>query len=408
MSRHASATPHCSPCRETSPPPRHGSRAALPGSSPFTCGLPVGAPGGLPLSALSDPSLGAVCASASWTGRPQVNGELLHAPVMVGEIVEALCDTPQGVIVDATVGDGGHAAALLEASSRHRLIGLDRDPEAVAVARRRLAAFGARAGVVHARFDRLGEVLAELAPGEPVSGALFDLGVSTRQLAAKGRGFSYRIDAPLDMRMDPSEALTAAEIVNEWPEAELASLFAEHGEVRFGRRVAKAVVAARPVTTTLGLVAAVSAGLPAGARRRSGHPATRVFQALRVTVNGELRLLPGALDQAMAALAAGGRVAVLSYHSGEDRIVKQSFTRAEAGWCSCPSRLPCVCGAVPALAVLNRGARLARGEEVEANPRASSARLRVAERLDAPWRATGAQSSWAPEERGERDGEEVE
>ncbi|MHB8243894.1 MAG: 16S rRNA (cytosine(1402)-N(4))-methyltransferase RsmH [Acidimicrobiales bacterium] len=319
------------------------------------------------------------------TERLRMTREFSHDPVMVGEAVEALVETPQGVIVDATLGAGGHAAALLEATSRHRLIGMDRDPAAIVDATERLEPFGARARAVHARFDQLTEVLEAEAPGEPVAGILFDLGVSSRQFDDGARGFSYRFEAPLDMRMDPADPVTAARVVNEWPERDLADLFADNGEGRFAGRIARALVAARPLVTTTDLAETVRSALPAPARQRGGHPAKRVFQALRVAVNRELELLPVALDAALSSLTPGGRAVVIAYHSGEDRIVKRAFAEAAGGWCTCPSHLPCICGAVPALRVLTRGARLPSRAEVAANPRASSARLRIAERLDAPW-----------------------
>jgi 16S rRNA (cytosine1402-N4)-methyltransferase len=308
---------------------------------------------------------------------------------MMLEVVELLAATPGGVIVDATVGGGGHAEAVLAASSEHRLIGLDRDPEAVTAARASLVAFGARAVVVHARFDHLTEVLAEVAPGEPVSGVLFDLGVSSWQFDEAGRGFSYRFDAPLDMRMDPGDGVTAADIVNNTAEADLARLFAENGEQRFARRIARAVVAARPVTTTAQLAEVVRYAIPAAARHGGGHPAKRVFQGLRIAVNEELELLRPALDDAMEALAPGGRCVVLSYHSGEDRLVKDRFAGAAAGWCTCPPEIGCVCGAIPAVRLLTRGARMPSAEETARNPRSTSARLRAVERLDAPYRRHG-------------------
>lgn len=314
--------------------------------------------------------------------------EFLHDPVMLGEVVEALAATPQGVLLDATVGGGGHAAALLEASARHRLVGIDRDPDAVEAATRRLSPYGARATIVRARFDRLSGVLEEVAPDEPLVGALFDLGVSSPQFDSGARGFSYRFDGPLDMRMDPGEGTSAADLVNSLSEEELARLFADHGESRFSRVIARAVVAARPLETTAQLADVVRTALPAAARHGGGHPAKRVFQALRIAVNGELELLPHALEAAMERLSPGGRIAVLSYHSGEDRIVKARFAAAAAGWCRCPAHLPCVCGAVPVLRLLNRGARLPTAAEIARNPRAASARLRVGERLEGPWRPT--------------------
>jgi 16S rRNA (cytosine1402-N4)-methyltransferase len=209
-----------------------------------------------------------------------------------------------------------------------------------------------------------------------------DLGVSSHQLDVAARGFSYRQAGPLDMRMDRSSGRTAAELVNSEDEEALAALFAAHGEERFARRIARAVVAARPVERTEQLAALVEAAIPAAARRR-GHPARRVFQALRVAVNEELEVLEAALDLALDRLAAGGRIVVLAYHSGEDRLVKAKLGEAATGGCTCPPGLPCVCGAEPTVRLLNRGARLASKDEVARNPRAEAARLRAAERLAA-------------------------
>jgi len=320
---------------------------------------------------------------------PPEPGSFSHLPVMREEVVELLTEVPRGVLVDATVGGGGHAAALLAASPQHRLIGIDRDPEAITAAAAVLGPFGPRAELVRGRFDRLQEILAAHAPGLPVTGILFDLGVSSRQFDAPERGFSYRFDAPLDMRMDPSEETTAAVVVNTWEAADLARLFAEHGEARFAQAIARAIVRGRPVSRTSQLADIVRSALPAAARRGGGHPAKRVFQALRVTVNSELDLLGPALDEAVFLLATGGRVVVLSYHSGEDRLVKRHLAAAASGWCTCPPGLPCVCGAVPAVHLLTRGARLASKAEVAANPRAASVRLRAAERLGTPLRRPG-------------------
>ncbi len=313
-----------------------------------------------------------------------------HRPVMLHEVVELLAPCPPGVIIDATVGAGGHAAALLSESPRHRLIGLDRDPEALEAAESTLRPFGARSALLHARFDRLGEIAADLAPGLPVSGVLFDLGVSSWQLDDPGRGFSYRFDAPLDMRMDRGDRLTATDVVNTWEARELARIFAANGENRFALLIARAIVRNRPITSTGKLSEVVRAAIPASARRRGGHPAKRVFQALRVIVNEELELLRPALDAAIDLLVPTGRVVVISYHSGEDRLVKEHFAAAASGWCTCPPGLPCACGAVPLVRLLNRGARMATTGEREANRRAQSARLRAAERLDAKPRRTGA------------------
>jgi 16S rRNA (cytosine1402-N4)-methyltransferase len=315
----------------------------------------------------------------SHTPETEHNRSYEHVPVMLQEVVGVFSAVPEGTVLDATVGGAGHARALLEARPDLRLVGLDRDGSAVEAARSRLATFGERAQVVKERFDRLGQVLDQL--GVPVlSGALFDLGVSSPQLDQAGRGFSYRSDAPLDMRMDQSQRLTAAHVVNEWGAEELASLFRDHGEGRFARRIAGFIVEARPLQTTAELVRVVERAVPLAARRR-GHVAKRVFQALRVAVNSELDVLPTALDQAIARLVPGGRLVAISYHSGEDRTVKARLAVAATGGCTCPPGLPCVCGAVPRVRLLNRGARMPSANELALNPRAGSARLRAAEAL---------------------------
>jgi 16S rRNA (cytosine1402-N4)-methyltransferase len=304
-----------------------------------------------------------------------------HQPVMLREIVELLAAVPAGVYVDATVGGAGHAVALLDAAPQLSLVGLDQDPDAVAAARRALARFGDRATVVHARFDRLGEVL-DSSGVDRVSAGLFDLGVSSPQLDRAERGFSYRAEGALDMRMDPGRARTATQVVNEWSEADLARLFREHGEARFASRIARRIVASRPITSTSGLADVVRSAIPAAARRTGGHPARRVFQAVRVAVNDELAILPDALDEMLGRLAPGGRMAVLAYHSGEDRIVKERLRLAATGGCVCPPGMPCVCGATPAVRLLSRGARRPSDAEVEANHRAESARLRAVEGVE--------------------------
>jgi 16S rRNA (cytosine1402-N4)-methyltransferase len=303
-----------------------------------------------------------------------------HLPVMVGQVVDLLSLVPDGVVLDATVGGGGHARALLESQPRLRVVGIDQDPSAVVAAQQSLAGFGDRAQVERARFDRFGEILERLGV-DRLAGALFDLGVSSPQFDRSERGFSYRSDAPLDMRMDPDGARTAADIVNGSSEAELARLFVANGEGRFARRIARAIVAARPLLTTSELAEVVRAAIPAAARRTGGHPARRVFQAIRIAVNDELAILPGTLDAALDRLVTGGRCVVLAYHSGEDRIVKDRFRAAETGGCVCPPGLPCTCGATPTVRLLFRGARKPTATEVAANPRAESARLRAVERL---------------------------
>lgn len=303
-----------------------------------------------------------------------------HQPVLWREVVELLRPVPTGLVVDATVGGGGHAAAILETRPDLAVLGLDVDEEAVGAAHERLARFGRRAVVRHARFDSLAAEVARWTPPMRVVGVLFDLGVSSPQLDRPDRGFSYRFDGPLDMRMDRHAQRTAADVVNDASEAELARLFAEHGEGRLARRLARAVVAARPLESTAALAAVVAAAVPP-ARRRRGHPARRVFQALRVVVNDELATLERTLPTALDLLAPGGRCIAIAYHSGEDRIVKAAFRQAATGGCRCPAGLPCGCGAVPTVRLLGAGARKPSAEEVDRNPRAESARLRACERL---------------------------
>lgn len=314
------------------------------------------------------------------TSNDPANGTFSHQPVMEAEVVELFATVPPGWVLDATVGGGGHAHALLSAWPHLRLVGIDQDPAAVAASRSRLAEFGERAQVVQARFDHLAPVVASLGI-DVLSGVLFDLGVSSHQFDRPERGFSYRYDAPLDMRMDPASSTTAASLVNNLSENALADVLKNFGDEKYAARIAKAIVAARPLCTTGELADVVRGAIPAPARRRGGHPAKRTFQALRLVVNDELGILPGALEAALSLLVTGGRCVVLSYHSGEDRIVKAGFRRASTGGCTCPDRLPCVCGAVPSVRLLRQGSRKPAAAEVRANPRSESARLRAVERI---------------------------
>lgn len=311
----------------------------------------------------------------------RMSWDFAHVPVLRDEVVAHLDPVPAGVVLDATVGGGGHSAAILEAHPRLSILGIDQDPAAIAAAAARLAPFGARARVRRARFDALRDVAASEAV-DRLSAALFDLGVSSHQLDQAERGFSYRADAPLDMRMDPDRPGDAAELVNHADVQELRALFAANGEQRFALRIARAIVAARPLSTTGRLAEVVRDAIPAPARRHGGHPARRVFQALRIAVNAELDILPGALNDALDLLRPGGRLLVLAYHSGEDRLVKDAFRQAETGGCTCPPGLPCVCGAVPTARLVRRGALRPTAAEVASNRRAESARLRVLERLE--------------------------
>lgn len=302
-----------------------------------------------------------------------------HRPVMVEEIVDLFAPVPAGWVLDATLGGGGHAARLLEAHPHVSIVGLDRDLDALAAATARLARFGDRVRTAHRRFDHLDDAMEALAI-DHLSGALFDLGVSSPQLDRDERGFSYRLAAPIDMRMDRTEPWSAADVVNGYDEVALARVLRDHGDERFAVRIAKAIVAARPIETTNRLAEIVVAAIPAAARRTGGHPAKRTFQALRIEVNRELEILPAALDGAIGALAIGGRIAVLSYHSGEDRIVKQRLREAQTGGCECPPELPCVCDAVQTVRLV-RAPRTPSAAEQATNPRARSARLRAAEKI---------------------------
>jgi len=305
-----------------------------------------------------------------------------HVPVMLRRVLELLgpaLSAPAAVVVDATVGLGGHAEAMLAAHPELRLIGLDRDPAALERSAVRLAAFGSRVQLVHTRYDALAEVLAA-AGVRRLDGALFDLGVSSLQLDDDARGFAYSRDTPLDMRMDPTSSRTAAEVVNTYPVADLARVLRVYGEERFARRIAEAIVRERPLATSARLAELVRDAVPAATRRTGGHPAKRTFQALRIEVNDELAVLDSALPAAVDALRVGGRVAVLSYHSLEDRMVKRVLAAGAAS--SAPPDLPVVPeSAQPTLRLLTRGAETPDDDEVASNPRAASARLRAAERI---------------------------
>ena len=263
--------------------------------------------------------------------------------MLVDLVVELFAPVPPGVVVDATLGGGGHAEALLDAHAHLSVLGLDQDPDAIAAASARLARFGDRAAVRRTRFDQIARVVAEELPGlghSGASGALFDLGVSSPQFDRPERGFSYRGEGPLDMRMDPQGPVSAADLVNGAEEAELARLLRAYGDERYAGRIARAIVARRPIATTAELAEVVRDAVPAPARRRGGHPARRTFQAIRIAVNDELAILPGTLDDAIDVLVPGGRCVAIAYHSGEDRIVKQRFRHAETGGWTGPSHLP--------------------------------------------------------------------
>jgi 16S rRNA (cytosine1402-N4)-methyltransferase len=303
-----------------------------------------------------------------------------HIPVLVDEVLEGLDVRPGGVYLDATVGGGGHAVAILEESGPNgRLLGLDRDPEAAGRAGRRLAAFGWRAKVVHASYVDLLDV-ARREDFLPLDGVLFDLGFSTWQIEDPERGFAFSLEGPLDMRFDTSQGVTAAELVNQLPEDELIDLLYRLGEEPRSRQIARAMVLARPIYTTQELVDVID-GVVGGRGGRRLHPATRTFQALRIAVNQELASVEAALPNAVEALAQGGRLAVIAFHSLEDRIVK-NFLRRESRDCICPPEYPvCQCDHRRTLRLVERKPIAPSEEEIEANPRSRSAKLRLAEKL---------------------------
>ncbi len=310
-----------------------------------------------------------------------------HLPVMRDRVTELLSPAlalPGAVLVDATVGRAGHASALLAAHPGLSLIGIDTDATAIAESRRVLTVFGGRVALVQAVYDELPRILADA--GHPaVQGVLFDLGVSSPQLDDAGRGFAYSRDAPLDMRMNQEGGVTAADVLNTYPADRLARLLRDYGEERYARRIADAVVRERataPLRSTARLVEIVLESIPAAARRSGGHPAKRTFQALRIEVNGELDALARAVPAALDAIAVGGRIVTLAYHSLEDRLVKRELAVRSAD--STPPGLPVpLPQARPQLRLLTRGAERPGGDEVAANPRAASARLRAAERIRA-------------------------
>ena len=310
-----------------------------------------------------------------------------HQPVLLTRVVELLTSAPAGWVVDGTLGAAGHARAVLAARLAHHghaeLLGIDRDPAALALATDHLADLVTHPRVqvelAQARFDALPDLLDERGIGQ-VSGVLLDLGISSMHVDQAERGFSYRADGPLDMRMDPTLPTTAADLVNDLDEAELARLLRRYGEEPHAARIARAVVAARPFSSTVQLAEVVRAAVPAAARRRGGHPATRSFQALRIAVNGELDALEAVLPAVLDRLAPGGVAVVLAYHSLEDRPVKQAFARA-ATTCVCPPGLPvCACGGQADVEHLVRRPERPDEVEVAANPRASAARLRAVRR----------------------------
>ena len=306
-----------------------------------------------------------------------------HSSVLLEESIEALNIRPDGVYLDGTLGGAGHSLEIVKRLTTGRLIGVDRDPAALEAAGGRLSAYRDRVTLVHSNFRALDAILDELHI-DRVDGMLFDLGVSSPQLDDGSRGFSYMTDAPLDMRMDPGDRLTAREIVNTWPREELRRILFEYGEERYAPQIAAAIERRReqgPIETTLELVDVIRSAMPPQALREKQHPAKRSFQALRIAVNDELGAVDGVMRQAVDRLRPGGRLAVITFHSLEDRIVKNAMAEAVRG-CTCPPEFPvCVCGKKPTLKLVTRKPVTASEEELESNPRARSAKLRVAEKL---------------------------
>ena len=309
--------------------------------------------------------------------------EYTHRPVLLDACIEALNIRSDGVYLDGTLGRAGHSEQIIRRLTTGRLICVDRDQAALEAARERLTPWVDKLTLVHSNFDRVDEILDRLSlPG--VDGMLFDLGVSSPQLDDGSRGFSYMADAPLDMRMDREERLTAADVVNGWPQEELRRIITQYGEERYAPQIAGAIVrrrADRPISTTLELAEVIKSAMPGKALREKQHPAKRTFQAIRIAVNDELASVERMLRWAVPRLNRGGRLAVITFHSLEDRIVKTGLADFARG-CTCPPDFPvCVCGKTPDIKLINKKPILPTEQEIEENPRARSAKLRVAEKL---------------------------
>ena len=308
--------------------------------------------------------------------------EFHHVSVLLDECIDGLNIKPDGIYVDGTLGGAGHSYHIAEKLTTGRLIGIDRDPVALKAAGERLAPFAGRVTLVHSNFCRMGQVLQELGISG-VDGILLDLGVSSPQLDDGSRGFSYMTDAPLDMRMDNGDALSADTVVNTWSYEELKRILYDYGEERYAPAIAAAIVRKRevsPIRTTLELVDVIRSAMPPAALREKQHPAKRTFQAIRIAVNDELNSVSKAMDAAIPCLNPGGRLAVITFHSLEDRIVKNAMAAAAKG-CICPPEFPvCVCGRKPQVTVLTRKPIVSGEEELARNPRARSAKLRICEK----------------------------
>ena len=310
--------------------------------------------------------------------------EFQHAPVLLHECIEALDIKPDGIYLDGTLGGAGHSREIASRLSEHgMLIGVDRDPAALQAAGERLSTAKARILLVHENFQNLRDILNQ-AGVERIDGMLFDLGVSSPQLDEAERGFSYMNDAPLDMRMNPEDRLSAYEVVNDWPQEELKRILFEYGEERYATLIAAAIVrerAKKSIETTLELAGIIRSAMPAQALREKQHPAKRSFQAIRIAVNDELGAVERMMEAAPDLLNPGGRLAVITFHSLEDRIVKNAMQTAAKG-CICPPSFPvCVCGRKPSVRILTKKPITSQPEELDENPRARSAKLRVVEKL---------------------------
>ncbi len=309
--------------------------------------------------------------------------EFHHISVLLQECIDGLAIKPEGVYVDGTLGGAGHSSQIVQRLTTGRLIGIDRDEVALAAAAKRLEPWADRVTLVHANFCQIASVLEQLNISG-VDGILLDLGVSSPQLDDGERGFSYMADAPLDMRMNRQDTLSAHDVVNTWPQEELKRILFEYGEERYAPRIAAAICRRReekPIETTLELVDIIRSAMPPAALREKQHPAKRSFQAIRIAVNDELGSVEKVMRDAVSCLNPGGRLAVITFHSLEDRIVKSAMAAASKG-CTCPPNFPvCVCGKKPKVTLISRKPITSTPEELEANPRARSAKLRVCEKL---------------------------
>ena len=310
--------------------------------------------------------------------------DFVHKPVLFDEVLESLRIKPDGIYVDGTTGGAGHSSGIAEKLVNGRLISFDRDADAIAVATERLARFGERSTIVHSNFSEIKSVLLSMGV-ERIDGLLLDLGVSSYQLDCAERGFSYMADAPLDMRMDKRDSVSAYDVVNGYSAAELKKILWEYGEEKFAPSIANAIVRARetkPIESTLELSDIIKGAMPASARNGAHHPAKRSFQAIRICVNGELSIIENTIRDAVSMMNNGGIISIITFHSLEDRIVKQTFADLAKG-CTCPKSFPiCICGNKPSLEIVSRKPILPSDDELEVNPRSRSAKLRVAMRIN--------------------------